>query len=683
MVRKIFLISFLLSCQVFSQAFYNYELKSISFAGNKTFSTSELKTVVLSNETPWWGWKFLHSFTPWGSTPVYFDSSFISVDIISLTDYYHDRGYFSTKITYGVETDTSNKSVQITYIINEGKPERYGKINFIGLSQIHWRANYDFFNEVSFDSTERFFENDVIKRILRGIDILQNNGYMLAAWDSSHAIVDTVKNKIDIDIYITPGKLFTIENFVIEKDGEGKDDVSDELLTDITGINYGENYNKLKIRKSQNRLARTGLFNSIIVEPVVEDTTRNEVPLQIKGNIGLMNELSPDIVIDNYQNYFNLGVGANYTQKNFLDRARKLTIQAKVSVLDILNTNLSNLLKAPDKRDSTFEGTAEFLVKIEQPYVFNRPIFGNIELYIKSLLLTVTTTVTYGGNLSFEFEMPDYTFLNQLKPYFNLEENIFTINDIGLASSNKKRGVFLTQRSLTPLVGVELGASHTNDFFYPSNGFNLSVILETGEASTRFTSGGENASTLSSIGNKETGFFYRTQISSTSYLGLNRNLTRVLAAKIKTGYIQTYSGGSELIPPNKTFFVGGSNSVRGWRARELGPRDSTDFFGVDFSNSPRGGTFLIEGSLELRQKFLESFGAVTFFDFGSTWNGYKKFTFPDVALAVGLGFRYYSPIAPFRIDFGFKFYDPSSKKFLFKRPFWEALQFHFGIGEAF
>jgi outer membrane protein assembly factor BamA len=100
----------------------------------------------------------------------------------------------------------------------------------------------------------------------------------------------------------------------------------------------------------------------------------------------------------------------------------------------------------------------------------------------------------------------------------------------------------------------------------------------------------------------------------------------------------------------------------------------------------KGGTFLLEGSLEYRLRFLENIGTAIFFDYGNTWLGYKNFRFDEVAIATGFGLRYYTEVAPFRIDFGFKFYDPKNKKFLWENwneHFLQNIEFHFGIGEAF
>jgi outer membrane protein insertion porin family len=168
-------------------------------------------------------------------------------------------------------------------------------------------------------------------------------------------------------------------------------------------------------------------------------------------------------------------------------------------------------------------------------------------------------------------------------------------------------------------------------------------------------------------------------------MALSRDNNTVFGLKFKIGYIQAFVGGDELIPPNQTFFAGGANSVRGWRARELVPETSVSFIGVTNpeEDNIRGGTFIIEGSFEYRRKFNPDFGFVFFLDYGNTWNGYQRIQIDQIALAIGTGLRYYSPFAPFRIDFGWKLWDPQNQITLIDRAFWQAFEFHFGIGEAF
>ena len=146
------------------------------------------------------------------------------------------------------------------------------------------------------------------------------------------------------------------------------------------------------------------------------------------------------------------------------------------------------------------------------------------------------------------------------------------------------------------------------------------------------------------------------------------------------------SGDAALVSPNQTFFAGGSNSVRGWRGRELIPSNQLlNLFPQSLNEQLkiRGGNILLEGSFEYRRKFQEEYGFVVFTDYGNTWNTFNEIRLDQIAVAIGTGLRYYSPIAPFRIDFGFKFYDPEDMKFIFEKEFFSTMVIHFGIGEAF
>ncbi|MDP3830661.1 MAG: BamA/TamA family outer membrane protein, partial [Ignavibacteriaceae bacterium] len=109
----------------------------------------------------------------------------------------------------------------------------------------------------------------------------------------------------------------------------------------------------------------------------------------------------------------------------------------------------------------------------------------------------------------------------------------------------------------------------------------------------------------------------------------------------------------------------------------------TDPQDTSISYFVEGGKFLLESSIEYRYRFFESIGTAVFVDFGNSWDNVNLFRFDGISVAVGFGLRYYTAIAPFRIDFGFKAYDPADRKSFFKKRFWDQMEFHFGIGEAF
>jgi outer membrane protein insertion porin family len=351
---------------------------------------------------------------------------------------------------------------------------------------------------------------------------------------------------------------------------------------------------------------------------------------------------------------------------------------------DILNQNLANVFRAPENKDTSFQGYFALSSKIEQPHLFNSSIKGSLEFYFFTMTLFRVNINALGVKVGFDFELPDYSFINQLKTYYNSERYNLLIS---LVQNTNNDVIF---NSLASLIGTELGSNKANDPFFPTNGYNLSLVLELGVANsmnkvndpglelalkTQFPDAGINTS--------EVAYFYKSQLSFSKYFPLALNNSSTIGVKFKTGYLHAFSGNQELIPPNKTFAAGGSNSVRGWRARQLVPIDTVTYSGQIIPGSVMGGSFLLEGSFEFRKKISESLGYALFSDYGNTWNGLDLFRFNKLALAIGFGFRYYTSIIPFRLDFGFKLYDPASGKWIFKSTPFKTFELHFGIGEAF
>lgn len=680
--RILFLLLLLLSFQTLAQV-EQYELTAINFTGNNEFSAAMLKEVIYSKETPMWALKVLNSInSSYGSPPLYFDSTFIEIDIQSLTSFYKANGFIKNKVSYSYIIDTLYKTASLQFSINENNPFHYGKTYLHGFDDIPGFLLDRVKEETNSDSSERYEQFRVEENITNTLSFLLNNGYMKAVYDSTDVLIDSVLNKVDVVIYFNPGLRYQISDIDIIKNGEGESHVSNKLIKEVIAISPDEYYNLEKIRNSQSRLMKTGLFNSLKFLGGESDSVSAKIPLRVEGSIGRMNELSPELLLDNNQNSFNLGLGGNFIRKNFFGEARKLTLTGKFGVIDMLKFNYANLFKSTGNRDSTFQGYIELSLKVDQPYIFNRPILGSVETYLSTRTEYKINRNTYGSRLSFDFELPEYTFINQLKSYYTLE--LFTAQTL-------KDTIDLNFNSITSLIGAEFASINTNDLFFPTKGNNLAFIVEGGISNSRPKVNGDESAKqrLAEELNLQVGdlttsgrtVFYRTQVTFSSFLALDYLQTSIFASKTRVGYIQTIYGGENLIPLNKTFVAGGSNSVRGWRARQLVPVD-TSYLGQKI-NDVRGGTFLIEGSLEYRKKLFSTIGAALFCDYGNTWNGYESFRFDHLAVAVGFGFRYYSSIAPFRLDFGFKFYDPANKKMIFNRPPFKSIEIHFGIGEAF
>lgn len=669
MVKYVTILFFSLSCSAFvmPQETGRLELTDINFSGNEEFSASVLSGVIASKESPGWFWKFLDSFTPLGSEAIYFDSSNIVIDLNSIKAFYNANGFFEAEVSYSLNYNFADKEVSITYIITENKPSRYKKEKLSGLDSVPLPVLRPLWDEIAVDTTKRYSQNELLDKITASLDILHNSGYLFAKFDSTVILRDTLYNRAECLVYFSTGKRYKIDTVIVSVSGDGSDEVSESLLRELTGIQKDEYYNLQKIRRSQLRLFRTGLFNSLNLSPVDRDTSSDRVPLKLEGIIGSMNELSPEVIVNNQQNAFNMGLGLSYVRKNFFGRARKLSFKNSFGIQDIFNADLTNLIRRFSFRDTTLLGYVDSRLSIEQPYLFDKPVFGLLEFYGTIDKQRNFNNTIYGTKFTTEFELPAYTFINLLNTSYNVEvskEVYRTFND---SLSSK----------LISILGVRLGSLKTDNILFPTTGYNLSFEIE-------------EANALPYLYEKITGdrfngsLFYKILLNSSVYKSLDRGGASILAAKMKIGYIQTYLGDYAGIPLNRTFYAGGSNSVRGWRSNELVPKDSPVLVGIiNSSVNVKGGTFLLESSFEYRQRFGESFGTAMFVDLGNTWIGYKDFQSDEIAVAAGFGFRYYTSIAPFRLDFGTKFYNPEDKRLLFSKNFWDNLEIHFGIGEAF
>jgi len=116
--------------------------------------------------------------------------------------------------------------------------------------------------------------------------------------------------------------------------------------------------------------------------------------------------------------------------------------------------------------------------------------------------------------------------------------------------------------------------------------------------------------------------------------------------------------GRGLMPIPERFFAGGSNSFRGERFDELGPKDPD-------SGNPIGGKALFLLNFELTFPFVSSIrnlhGAV-FYDTGNVYARRKEFNLTSFRDAVGLGLRYRTPLGPIRFELGWNLDAPEGEK---------------------
>ncbi|MDB4353886.1 BamA/TamA family outer membrane protein [Akkermansiaceae bacterium] len=143
-----------------------------------------------------------------------------------------------------------------------------------------------------------------------------------------------------------------------------------------------------------------------------------------------------------------------------------------------------------------------------------------------------------------------------------------------------------------------------------------------------------------------------------------RGANSAIAANFRTGLIAP-SGGIDSLPIDLRNFEGGSNSVRSFNDRDMGP--SANGF-------PSGGAAWWIANAEYIRTLKGPVKGVVFLDAGALAEGADELFDTDIELAIGLGLRVDLPVGPVRFEYGHS---------LTKDPGEHSGAFHFSIGGTF
>lgn len=677
------------------------ELVKIEFIGNDYFDTSDLEELIVSKESPWWGSQFFESFSNLGSPASYFDSLDIEDDLTILKNYYKTHGFFKPIIEADFLIESNgDKEATLTFRIQENESSLIRNYNIKGIEDLSEDLSSDLFNILDIDSTNRFSEKLVEQNSSNIVKFLQDHGYMLIQSSAPTVDIDTSANVVDVTSDFSLGNRFRISEVNVEKGGPGKDLVSEELINDIADISPGVFYSYNAIKLAQVRLYRTNLFTSAVISGSVPDTVGQYVPVNIVTKVGMLNELSPEIILLEEEQTVKFGLGLSYVNKNFLGDARKLTLGVSSAA-----QNISEFIQGVNfsTDGDSLSGYIDARVSIEQPFLFGKTINTLFEtFYTLEKKKNQWNASIYGAKLNLSFELPQYTFLTGLSTHFIWQHSRYDFNKDYLEdqfsnsnlSENSNIDSLITSLSNTPaistsaILGVNLVSNNTDDLIFPTEGYSVSLLVEDGNSIPYL---------FSKIGNYNynQAAYTKLVVTSTAYLRSTKNIFDSFGFKIKIGNINAYHGELNEIPYNQRFTAGGSNSLRGWGSNDLPITEQIDIpqnpTKDEFENIARnitpGGFFLFEGSIEAREHLSELIGMAFFVDYGNVWDKYTDLKIDEIAIAAGFGFRFYLDIASIRLDFGFKTYDPEDKRSFFTRitksPFLKTFKFQFGIGEAF
>jgi len=268
---------------------------------------------------------------------------------------------------------------------------------------------------------------------------------------------------------------------------------------------------------------------------------------------------------------------------------------------------------------------------------------GNENIKSNELSKYLTTKTRTGGDLRLGKELTEFLSTGLI---YNLEEvKISNIPDEATSDLRKEEGSNLVSR-----LTWNLQYDSRDNKFSPKKGWVSGTSIE--------NAGGFIG------GDKD---FLKLYAYTTYYHSFLEDI--VLELKARGGVVEPY-GDSDDVPIYDRFFAGGANTIRGYKQRGVGPRDSS-------SNTALGGGAMTVGNAEVTFPIFKNLikGAV-FYDVGNVWDDASDlFSTTGYKQGTGLGVRVKTPIGPVKLDYGY----PLSENHGDKR----EGQFYFSVSHGF
>jgi outer membrane protein insertion porin family len=261
------------------------------------------------------------------------------------------------------------------------------------------------------------------------------------------------------------------------------------------------------------------------------------------------------------------------------------------------------------------EGT----IGITDPWFLDRPLAAGFDLFSNRRVNQDYTQSSTGGDVRFGAPIGDFARWNAL--YRLSLENVTNV-----ASNASSELLAAEGKTIMSLLGGSI-ARDTRD---------------NPQQATRGTFALFGAD-FAGIGTGDNRFF-RITASVVQHQPLWFN--HVLSGRLMSGYELGWS--KDPVPLFERYFLGGANTIRSFKAREISPEDT--------SGTKVGGNFQILGNLEYTVPLPFNLRAAMFFDVGNVYGPDQSFGTPidltKLKYAVGPGIRWNSPFGPIRVDYG-------------------------------
>ncbi|MBO6185529.1 MAG: BamA/TamA family outer membrane protein [Chryseobacterium sp.] len=618
-----------------------------------------------------------------------------------IVNYSENKGYFNAKAKY--DTVSKNKKAQVIYTLNPGARYLISNVNFPKDSTL---VNNEIqkLKEKTLLKTGNPFDLEVIKNERQRIDNeLKDKGFYYFSPDNIIVQADstvTKDPKVELIVKLkdntpklateqfTIDKVVVFPNYNLRDAKKGKynipmnpDSLKGNEYNDIYVVdpdkkfkprifdralyfNKGDVYNRKDHNLSLNRLISLGVFKFVKNEFVVSDSLNHKFDAYYVLTPRELQSLRLEALgRTNSANYAGSELNLNWTQRNFFRGAE----QFKASVYGAFDVQIGG----PADAENIFRAGTNVQLSIPRivaPFRFNS-----------------SSAFVPRTNMKLGYEFQNRTTLYSLNTFnasfgYQWKENVRKEHELNIIDVSLIRPADVTAKfdSISAKNPYQQRITEKQLIFGPTYSYTYSTTMLP-RKNTFYYKGmldlAGNITGLVTGANKKEGkektifgvpFSQYAKIENDLRFYHKFSEKTSFASRLIAGVAIPY-GNSEHIPFSRQFFVGGSNSIRAFRARTLGPGS----YDPRTPNSTRAlfdqsGDVKLELNAEYRANLYKFLNVAAFVDAGNIWlinddideNGvnsrpggkFSKDFLTEIAVGAGVGLRLDFSILVLRLD---------------------------------
>ena len=480
----------------------------------------------------------------------------------------------------------------------------------IGIERIDTEGNTtisrrDLLRAITYQRGEPFFQRKLRRQRVIVRELYADAGYATATVEAT-AEIDREAGTARVKIAIDEGRPYRVRRsrFI------GYEVTSLRLLEAQLVLKEGERYSRRKVRKTTDNLYRLGIFEWVRsdVEVVGDDSV--DVIWRVK-------ERKPGVV----------KIGGGYG-----------SFEGSRGALGVSYGNLFGLGKRGEIDSQVSRVGYRSSARYIDPRIFQSKVTGQLEVYLEDWEDPVFRIYRQGGTVT-----------------------------VGRPIVEKIRGAVRARREESIVSNLQTGLIAPDESIQIRSAA-LILTRDGRDAPTAPIHGSHVRLEWEAAGGPLGGeaHFDKLRASYVLFTPLHRKWA-ILALAGRAGWIFPRDR-DELLPIQEQFFTGGEGTVRGWREKEIIPRDSD---GLPLGT---GGNSLLVLNVELRLRIWQGLWGAAFWDAGNVWRDTGGIDLDDLRHSPGVGLRYLTPVGPIRLDYGYKL-----GRYPHERP-WEL---HLAVGFAF